>query len=370
MDKIKRTKINRLNIDSKHRLLFMSDIHSDYLLLDEILKKVHFSDNDYLFIVGDLYEKSSLLTNINALKYYIELNKKQNVYLMAGNCDEVLRFILPPVDKEYFLKYALKRGNSIINDMAYLMNYKLNENIDVDDFCTKAYNEFKPYYEFIDTLDDVIFLNDKIVLVHGGIFDLDNIPSEALNVLKVDSFYNKITKSPIVQIVGHYPTRNYRDDITSLNPIIDFNKNVICIDGGNQIVDGGQINLLLLDDINTYDFYFKAFTHYPKIKFNHNVDYKTPDNPYSICFGKNEIKILKEVQDYFLVEVVGTDAIIYVLKENVSYYNNKCYCYDGTNLFVSFRKDDVACIVKKREPFSYVNYDGILGLVDTKYIND
>lgn len=370
MDKIKKTKIMNLNIESNHRIFFMSDIHSDYNLLDHILNDLNFNDDDYLFIIGDLYEKGPMGSNLEALRYYITLANNKNVFLLAGNCDEVLRFLLPPVNKEYFLSYALKKKKSIINDIAKELNYTLSYDMNVDDFCSLVYKEYKELFDFIDTLNDIIYLNNKIVLVHGGIFDFNNIPAESLNVLKVDEFYNRIDKSPIIQIVGHYPTRNYRDDITSLNPIIDFSKNVICIDGGNQVADGGQINVLLLDDINTLDFYFKSYNHYKKFIFNDTKDYEIPLQPFSIFYGNNEIKILEEKEDFYLIEELSSKSRLYVLKEDVYFNNNKYYCYDGSNIFISFRKGDIASLVKKRQPFSLINYDGIIGLVDTRYIPD
>lgn len=369
MERLKKTKIRHINIDANHRLIFMSDIHSDYLLFDQILKNIKFSKYDYLFVIGDLYEKGPFGTNLKALEYFKELSNKDNVYLLAGNCDEVLRFILPPVDKTNFFRYVFEKPyDSIIDDMAYNMNYKLSYDMDVDDFCKKAYNKYKYLYDFIDTLDDVIFINDKIVLVHGGIFDLDNIPDIALNVLKVDSFYTKIDKSPLIQIVGHYPTRNYRDDVTIVNPIINLEKNIISIDGGNQVADGGQINVLFLNDISTNDFYFKSFNHYPKYIFKDTINYPMPDEPYSIYYGMNEIEVISGIEDFYLARVKNSNAVIYVLKNNVYYKDDKLYCYDGSNIFVSFRKGDKVSVIEKKNPYSLVNYDGVIGLVDTKYL--
>ena len=114
MEKVKKTRVSHLNLDSSKRMIFMSDIHGDIKLFKESLAGVNFSNDDYLFVIGDLIEKGDLGDNLKMLDYLIELNQEDNVFLMAGNCDEVFRFILPPVEEKKFLYYALDKKKSVI----------------------------------------------------------------------------------------------------------------------------------------------------------------------------------------------------------------------------------------------------------------
>ena len=107
MERQKKTKILKLNLDTTKRMIFMSDIHGDVTTFKKALNEIKFSEDDYLFVVGDMIEKADPGDNIKMLNYMIELAKRNNVYFMAGNCDEVLRFILPPIDKKQFLYYEL-----------------------------------------------------------------------------------------------------------------------------------------------------------------------------------------------------------------------------------------------------------------------
>ncbi|WP_078394026.1 hypothetical protein [Shouchella patagoniensis] len=49
-------------------------------------------------------------------------------------------------------------------------------------------------------------------------------------------------------IVGHWPISNYTHTTQSHNnPIIDTDKRIICIDGGNQLKQSGQLNALTIE---------------------------------------------------------------------------------------------------------------------------
>jgi hypothetical protein len=110
MEKLKKTRVKHLNLPTDCRLIFVSDIHGDKKLFQEGLDKVGFNDNDHLFIIGDMFEKGDLGMNLEMVRFVMELDKKSNVHLLAGNCDEVFRFILPPVeDRERFFYYTMTR---------------------------------------------------------------------------------------------------------------------------------------------------------------------------------------------------------------------------------------------------------------------
>lgn len=367
--KEKETVIKHLNVSSNNRLIFISDIHSDVDLFKKALSDINFNDDDYLFIIGDMIEKGEFLDNKKMLDYVIELNKKENVFCMAGNCDEVLRFVIPPIDKKIFLNYALKKKYSIINDLAHNLNITITEDIDCDDFARKIYLKYPQYYEFINDLTDVIFINDKLVLVHGGIMDINNIPSKALDVLKHDYFYLDSAKQEKIMIVGHFPARNYRDNENNVNPILDFNKNIICIDGGNQIVAGGQINVLMLDSIDDLNFYFKAYDHYPKYIMEEDVIYQN-GKINNIMFGHNEVSIIKENQDYYLLNHLSSNSNLWVHKDFVYLVNDKYYCYDGSNQFMNLKKGDKVSVIKVGKPYCLIKHNGCIGLIESKYIHE
>lgn len=372
MDLKKKTKIRKIDIPTNKRCIFVSDIHGDIDTFKQGLKSLNFNSDDYLFIIGDIYEKGDFSKNLETINYVYELSKNnKNVFPMAGNCDEVLRFILPKEDKEKFLYYANIKKRSIINDIAAKENYKLSMDMNVDDFIKMIYKKYHYLYEFIDSLDDVIFINDKLVLVHGGIDDINNIPKYSLDLLKYDKFYELTKPQQKLMIVGHYPTRNYRSKLACVNPIFDFKKNVICIDGGNHVVKGGQINFVYINNLDEMKFDFAYFDHYPKFIMKDSVDYKAPIEHVNIRFGENEVEVLNTDLDFIYIRHLSTNICMWVHNSFVykNESNNKFYCYDGSNQFISVKKGESISIIIKANPYSLIKKDGFIGLIETKYID-
>lgn len=372
MDLKKKTKIRKIDIPTNKRCIFVSDIHGDIDTFKQGLKSLNFNSDDYLFIIGDIYEKGDFSKNLETINYVYELSKNnKNVFPMAGNCDEVLRFILPKEDKEKFLYYANIKKRSIINDIAAKENYKLSMDMNVDDFIKMIYKKYHYLYEFIDSLDDVIFINDKLVLVHGGIDDINNIPKYSLDLLKYDKFYELTKPQQKLMIVGHYPTRNYRSKLACVNPIFDFKKNVICIDGGNHVVKGGQINFVYINNLDEMKFDFAYYDHYPKFIMKDSVDYKAPIEHVNIRFGENEVEVLNTDLDFIYIRHLSTNICMWVHNSFVykNESNNKFYCYDGSNQFISVKKGETISIIIKANPYSLIKKDGFIGLIETKYID-
>ncbi len=368
----KKTRVKRINLDTNKRLIFVSDIHGDVDTFKDGLKSINFSDDDYLFIIGDICEKGDFKKNLECFRYVMELSKRDNVFPMAGNCDEVLRFILPEDQKDNFLYYTVVREHSILNDIAYEMGYKLSMDMNVREFVDLVQEKYKDLYEFMDSLDDVIIINNNMVLVHGGLDDVNNIPEYALPLLKYDNFYGKSDGVELLTIVGHYPTRNYRHDISCCNPIFDFKKRIISIDGGNHIVKGGQINFVFIDSLQTMNFSYVYRDHYPKHIMKYDCDYTSPSTPVNITYGNNEIEILSTDLDFYYIRHVNSKTCMWV---HTSYVyqdekTNKYYCYDASNQFLSVRKNDEISVIRHAKPYSVIKKNGYIGLIETRYLED
>jgi len=373
MELNKKTKIKYLNVPNDKRLIFVSDIHGDIKAFKEGLERINFSSEDYLFLIGDIYEKGNEGENLETIKFVMELMEKYpNIYPMAGNCDEVLRFVLPEDQDDRFLLYANVKKHSVINDIAIKEGYPISMDMDVRQFVNMMVDKYSNLYEFMNSLDDVIFINERIVLVHGGIDDIDNIPPYSLPLLKYDRFYELSAPQKKLMIVGHYPTRNYRSDIACVNPIFDMRKKIISIDGGNHVVKGGQINFVILKSLSSMSFSFSYADHYPKYIMHTNVDYEKNLNDVNIIFGDNEVEILETDLDFLYVKHLSSDTCMWVHSSYVYKDENseKFYCYDGSNQFISVKENDEISIIKKAMPYSVIKKNGYIGLIETKYLDN
>jgi len=373
MDLKKKTKIKYLNIPNDKRMIFVSDIHGDVDSLKQGLEKLNFGEDDYLFLIGDIYEKGDETKNLETVRYVRDLAKSNpNVFPMAGNCDEVFRFVLPKDQKDKFLFYANIKRCSVINDIALEQNYPISMSMDVEEFVDMMVEKYADLYEFMDNLDDVIIINDRIVLVHGGIDDIDNIPPYSLPMLKYDRFYEISGPQKKLMIVGHYPTRNYRSDIACVNPIFDLKKKIISIDGGNHIVKGGQVNFVVLKSMTSMNFSFIYVDHYPKHKMTTSVEYQDNMNDVNITFGDNEIEVMDVDLDFLYVRHLSSNTCMWVHNSYVykDEKTQKFYCYDGSNQFISVKEGDEISIIKKAMPYSVIKKNGYIGLIETKYLDN
>lgn len=359
-----KTKIINLELDVNRRLLFFSDIHGSPDLLRAALAKADFTDKDYLFFLGDVIEKGT--RSLETLRLVMELCKNDNVFMILGNCDEMLNKLRLGNDNKAMEKYVLTVPNTIFKEMASIMNYDFTSSFDFEDFRANLLENFKAEFEFIASLPNVIILNDKIVLVHAGILDIENIPENSWNVMKQDYF---LVNSPVqkkLMIVGHCPSVNYNNTYIWCNPIRSFGKNIITIDGGNNVINrGGQLNVLIIDKMNEVNISYVSVDNLKKIKVDHDVFYE-PRNSYSVTFDDSKVEVIKEIEDFYLVKHLSTDNYIYAIKTEKHEVGEQFSVCDATNYFIPLQKGEKVSLVLKAKPFSIIKNNGIIGLVETK----
>ena len=77
----------------------MSDIHGCYEQYEKMLKRISFSENDVLYILGDVVDRGP-----NGMKILLDIGKRENVYLFRGNHDQQAAILLSNL-------YRLEDGN-------------------------------------------------------------------------------------------------------------------------------------------------------------------------------------------------------------------------------------------------------------------
>ena len=315
-------KIKYLDFNLNRRILFASDIHGNYKLFDALLKKVNFNNLDYLFIIGDMIEKSDY--NLDTLDYFMALDKKENVFILCGNCDNVLSYMIKDVDDLRLKHYAFDLKHTILLEFAKKMNILLDQNSNMEELCHLFYDKFRKYYDFVLNLPHCIIVNNKLCVVHGGISSLDEISNNALDLMKNDNFYEQGFTPKLIEIVGHYPVINYEHQIPSLNPIIDLNKKIISIDGGMSVLPWSQLNMLILDNLKNFNFSYEYIDQYQTVVVKHKES-NLNHNSFNVT-KKIEVSILEEDNDFFIVKY--ENYRLYVLKNNLIKKDNRYFVYN------------------------------------------
>ncbi|MCR5087907.1 MAG: metallophosphoesterase, partial [Oscillospiraceae bacterium] len=117
MDK-RRARIETLRPERGRRILVLSDIHANIPYFQGVLDLVGFSDADELVIDGDFLEKGR--ESLSLLRLLMEMERRDNVHLVCGNCDDWADMYAPDFadeGNEHVLHYLQHRRSGLIWDM-------------------------------------------------------------------------------------------------------------------------------------------------------------------------------------------------------------------------------------------------------------
>ena len=236
----------------------MSDIHGCYDEYLKMLEKINFSDNDTLYIVGDVCERGPKVIDV-----LLHMMEHKNIIPIWGNHDlstfNYLCIIKNHIDDVLYNKnYLIK--HKVINASYYFKEWYYQEYetlLAFRDLNSKKREDLINYfYSFKDYIN--INLNGKdYILVHGGIPDDENDISSILLddlVWCRPNFRKKRFENSII-VCGHTPTITFNYDGEAK---IFKDNNYFAIDCG--AVFGYKLACLCLD--NGREFYVDCNKYY------------------------------------------------------------------------------------------------------------
>lgn len=227
----------------------MSDIHGEYDKYKAMLEKINFSDNDELYILGDVIDRGP-----EPVRILQDMAMRHNVYPIFGNHElmalDVLKALAVDVTED---NYASQITTEIINKMYVWQNN--GGDITLAKFKALPNNERQDLIEYMEEFAPYEVLkigNKKFVLVHstlGSDFD-ESKPLDSLNYafLAFDrTSYNRsfFTDENTFVVSGHTPTITIHS-----SPTVYRMCNNINIDCG--AVFGGRLACLCLDTMKEY----------------------------------------------------------------------------------------------------------------------
>ena len=331
--------VRGLKLEKDRRVIITSDVHANLPLFQRLLENVKYTTEDYLFINGDLCEKGpdSLSTVEFARKLSAESDR---VFITKGNCDVVHDYVFN--DVEGIKNYMQQRKRSILNEM---LNHHGKT---VDDFATlQELGEFyrRHFGDVLDWLDHlpIAYETDDFIIIHAGVDDIPDWKETSREfALYTPAFYEKGHQADKTVIVGHWPVVNYRANTVSSNcPLIDLEKKVIAIDGGNEIKKDGQLNALIIEgeDISyTYvdDLNEKTITR------NHKGE---NGRVGTVTYPNYELRVVREEEFFTLCENVSLGIEQWIKNEFIQEGNCK---NDLSTTFLSVEKGDNVSIIDDR----------------------
>ena len=228
-----------------------SDLHGlELKKLKELLKKVEFNDDDWLYILGDVVDRQ----NDGGVEILVWLLEQYNVQLILGNheamllssefvFDEITEDSLKNIDSEKLeiLNVYLSNGGDVT-----LKNLKALKAFDSETFFSVfEYLKDCPVYETVSAG------GNDFLLCHSGIDNFEK--TKKLSQYSADDFiwaWPEITDEyydDIITVFGHSPTGGFGDEY---NGKILKTKTWIDVDVGGYL--GNSPALLRLDDLEEF----------------------------------------------------------------------------------------------------------------------
>lgn len=227
----------------------MSDIHGEYQKYLKMLKKINFSDNDTLYILGDMIDRGP-----QSAELLIDIFSRKNVVPIMGNHElmaiPMLEILLSDISEKEF------QGKICYTAIYGLLNWKMNGG---DSTC-KSFSKISPA-ERLRLLSELkklplfktLEVNGKrFVLVHSGINNfeeskpLEGYTAEDLVFARPDFNKRYYSDGKTYVVFGHTPT-----DTVIGEPGIFKGSGNICIDCGATF-ENGKLACLALETMGEF----------------------------------------------------------------------------------------------------------------------
>ena len=236
------------------RIFVVSDLHGQFVMMQLLLDKIGFNDNDELYILGDIMDRGP-----NSIGIYYFLKEMDNIHLIKGNHEMMMYDSMVAalkyndLDSERSNPYRLWKQNGGNKTVDSIREYLQKDCSSYSEYFDNKQTFIKELLEFIESLPQYVELdmNGKhYVLVHAGVdpeIALEDNDPEIMAWIREYFYYNEANPD-YTYIFGHTPCCFLNDDM-SMNIWRDPDyHNKIGIDGGLAMgLKRGQLNCLCLN---------------------------------------------------------------------------------------------------------------------------
>jgi serine/threonine protein phosphatase 1 len=216
----------------------MSDIHGCYEKYRQMLEKINFSENDTLYVLGDVVDRGP-----QPVKVLQDMRRRVNVRPILGNHDYTARTLLAQFEREF----AEKDFGPILNLWRIWQSdggWATQEDFErLPPEEQEALLEYMAKFSLCETIETG---GRKFILTHAGLpkgSQPENLPNySAYDFVSATVDYNKTYLDDIFLVTGHRPT--FLIDMSYEGRIFRQNNHIV-IDTG--AVFGGALGCLCLD---------------------------------------------------------------------------------------------------------------------------
>ena len=369
----------RPQIEPGRRVIAVSDIHGNLPYLQGLLKKVRFSREDVLILVGDLLEKGPY--SLATLRYVMELQKTHTVYALCGNCDYIDGMFLEGdaggdaafsrrmgarsgasgVDGELWPILRCWRERSVLVQMGLELGHPMpQQESDLPALRAALLDYFPRETGFLLGMPHILEAGN-FIFVHGGIPREDRLEElDAYSCMKNDDFLSQGHSFRRWVVVGHWPVTLYDPHIQRSAPLVDPARHIVSIDGGCVLKLDGQLNALIIPDINGDRMDFDDYDGLPRVTA---LDGQEPSaDPLNIRWSESAVEVLAEGGDCVLVRHPPSGRKMWLPRHYISRWRDgKTHTEDATDYRLPVSPGDVLALVCRCSRGCLVKKDGVTG---------
>lgn len=348
------------HVPKGRRILVISDIHGNLPYFRGLLEQLAFSDNDELVIDGDFLEKGE--ESLNTLRLIMELTARGHTHTVCGNCDGwagIFRTDRAQERDEHTLDYMLSRKRGLLWDMVNEAGIDPFEISELGDIKAELWRRFRPEWEFLAAIPHAIE-TQNFVFAHAGMNPDKPLSRHDISELdRVDFFLKRGLRFHKWVVVGHEPVVLYGENKVCANPIIDRESRIISIDGGCVLKDDGQLNALIIPDIDSEDFSFAAYDPFPTaVALDGQAE---SERSYYIRWGDSTVQVLKRGEEFSLCRHVRTGYEMEILTKYLFSGGEICDCNDCTDYLLPVKAGDTLRIVERSSKGVFAKLNGVSG---------
>lgn len=280
--------VKKLSFADSKRIIAISDIHGNDVLLQRLLQKVNYhATEDTLLLLGDLIEKGP--QNRKTLQTIRTLCTQGNAYALMGNCDFVCKNVVHRYNLDFLKNVLCQRKHSLLHEMAAEIHQRIDADTDMEQLCDALMAHFSDDLQWVDALPQVIH-SDHYIFAHAGIQNEETFGDDFREVLTYPYFLQQAPAFTRYVIVGHMPVSEYCHAVACFHPIIDERKHIVSIDGANMVKKAGQLNALIIENDR---FSYVSVDDLPIVHARCDVH---PHNrePLFITWRESEVRILQK----------------------------------------------------------------------------
>lgn len=351
--------LRKIILPENKRILAISDIHAHKRYLENLLKKINFTKDDILFIVGDIIEKGP--ESLETLRYVMALCRTYTVYPLMGNVDAWRVILLdderPELDarlKDYITSMKKQYGGCLFTDMCESADIPMD---DIQNVRIAIKEQFRAEIDFLRGLPTV-YETQKFIFVHAGLpaDGLEQIAQyDAFDLIKIDAFMDSGRRFDKYVVVGHWPVMLYSEEYPQANPIINRKQKIISIDGGCGIKDDGQLNALIIPNLHSEHFTFESYDELP-VGIAETAQQKEAGTVF-VKWIDSGVERIENGAEFSIVRHLSTGKIFKV--PNCYLYGDRCNDY--TDHKIAIRAGERVSIVKKTSEGCFIKKNGASG---------